>query len=1144
MEFVHLHAHTEYSLLDGSNKIKEYCSRVKELGMNACAITDHGSMYGIIHFYKECKKIGIKPIIGCEVYVSPGSRFDKELGQSDERYSHLILLAKNNTGYHNLVKIVSRGFTEGFYYKPRVDVELLQKYSEGIIASSACLAGEIPKYILNNRYDKAIECVKKYQNIFGVDDFYLELQDHGIYEQKIVNKALVNLSKDTGAKLICTNDIHYTYKGDAEAHDVLICIQTNAKVKDENRMKYANEAFYVKSPSEMEELFADVPSALSNTKEIADKCNVDIIFGEKKLPRYDIPKDFNTSYEYIVFLCNEGLKKRYSKITQEIKDRLDYEISIISQMGFVDYFLIVWDFINYAKNNGIPVGPGRGSAAGSLVSYCLEITNIDPFEFSLIFERFLNPYRVSMPDIDIDFCYERRQEVIDYVIDKYGKECVSQIITFGTLQARGVIRDVVRVMDLPYEFGDRLAKKIPIQLNMTLDMACDLNLELKEEYESDDTVREIIDIAKRLEGLPRHASRHAAGVLISNKPVEEYVPLALTKDGAVVEQFDMVTLEELGLLKMDFLGLRTLTVIKDTIDIVNERYNKKIDINNINLDDEDVYKMISSGRTDGVFQLESAGMRNFMKELKPESINDIIAGIALYRPGPMDFIPRYIEGKNNKDKIKYETAQLESILKDTYGCIVYQEQVMQIVRKLAGFPMGRSDELRRAMSKKKQDVMEKERQVFVYGSKEENIKGCINNGISEKVANKIYDEMIDFAKYAFNKSHAASYAFISYQSAYLKYHYNKEFMAALLTSVVDNPTKTYKYLYVCKAENIKILQPDINISGVDFSVCKYFEEEKECEGIRFCLSAIKSVGHKLSQDIIEERDKSGPFKSIEDFIVRCKVNKMALENMIKAGLFDSFGFNRRTLMYAIDDIIKYSKKEINPNQLSFMDIMENKKESGLGIRIVEVEEFEISKKLDFEKEALGVYISGHPLEDYLEVWERKISKRIIDIYEDDESNNKERVTVAGQIIDYNTHVSKNGKNMAFFSLEDPTSTIEVILFPKEYEIYKNKIGEDSKVIIEGIQQIEENKSPKIIVSNIKPLVINTKTLWLRISSKEEYLVLEKYFDEIEAGDDKIAIYLSDSKLRKIIENKKINDEIIELFVGLLKEDNVKIVENR
>ena len=900
MSFAHLHVHTEYSLLDGSNKIKEYVARVKELGMNSAAITDHGVMYGVIDFYREARKQGINPILGCEVYVAPNSRFDREVTGGDDRYYHLVLLAENNEGYENLTKIVSKGFVEGYYYKPRVDKELLRTYHKGIIALSACLAGEVPRYLTKGMYEEAKDRALEYQEIFGKGNYFLELQDHGIPDQQLVNQQLMKLSQETGIELVATNDVHYTYADDEKAHDILLCIQTGKKLSDENRMRYEGGQYYVKSEEEMAALFPYARQALENTQKIADRCSVEIEFGVTKLPKYDVPEGY-TSWEYLQKLCYEGLDQRYRTPSQELKDRLAYELDTIRHMGYVDYFLIVWDFIKYAKDHGIAVGPGRGSAAGSIVSYCLGITTIDPIHYQLLFERFLNPERVSMPDIDVDFCYERRQEVIDYVTRKYGKDCVAQIVTFGTLAARGVIRDVGRVMDLPYAYVDSIAKMIPQELGITIDKALQMNPELRKLYESDETVTHLIDMAKRLEGLPRHCSMHAAGVVICQKPVEEYVPLSRAADGTITTQFIMTTLEELGLLKMDFLGLRTLTVIQNAVQLARKK-QPDLQIDKIDYNDKAVLDYIGTGKTEGIFQLESGGMKNFMKELQPHSLEDVIAGISLYRPGPMDFIPQYIRGKNDRSSITYDCPQLEPILAPTYGCIVYQEQVMQIVRDLAGYTLGRSDLLRRAMSKKKAAVMEKERNTFVYGDEETGVPGCIKNGIDEQTANKIYDEMIDFAKYAFNKSHAAAYAVVSYQTAWLKYYYPVEYMAALMTSVIDNPTKVAEYIYVCRQMGIRILPPDINKGEADFSV--------DGGDIRYGLAAIKSIGRPVIRAIVNDRKELGEFRNLEDFITRISsrelMNKRLVENLIKAGALDVLGNKKAVHEYLYSDRRPYA----------------------------------------------------------------------------------------------------------------------------------------------------------------------------------------------------------------------------------------------
>ena len=1115
MEFTHLHVHTEYSLLDGSSKIKEITSRVKELGMKSLAITDHGVMYGVIDFYKAAKEVGIKPILGCEVYVAPGSRFDKQPGESESRYYHLVLLAENNTGYKNLMKIVSRGFTEGFYYKPRVDYEVLEQFHEGIIALSACLAGEVQRYLARGMYEAGCEAAKRYEGIFGKGNFFLELQDHGIPEQKYVNPQLIRMSQELGIDLVCTNDVHYTYAQDADAHDILLCIQTGKKVTDENRMRYDGGQYYLKSPEEMAELFPYAPQALENTCKIAERCNVEIEFGVTKVPHFEVPQGFD-SWTYLNHLCNEGMKRRYPDADEEKKKRLEYELSVIHKMGYVDYFLIVWDYINYAKTHGIAVGPGRGSAAGSIVSYCLGITDIDPIKYSLIFERFLNPERVSMPDIDVDFCYERRQEVIDYVVEKYGKDCVVQIVTFGTMAARAVIKDVGRVLDLPYAMVDNIAKMVPREIGITIDKAIQENPDLRNAYENDAQVHDLIDKSKRLEGLPRHASMHAAGVLISQKAVDEYVPVATGADGAVVAQFVMTTLEELGLLKMDFLGLRTLTVIQDAEKLARKK-NPEFSIDNINYEDKNVYDMISTGKCEGIFQLESAGMKNFMKELKPQSIEDLIAGISLYRPGPMDFIPQYIKGKNNPGDITYDCPMLEPILKPTYGCIVYQEQVMQIVRDLAGYSLGRSDLVRRAMSKKKTSVMEKERQNFIYGNPEENVPGCISNGIDEKTANKIYDDMIDFAKYAFNKSHAACYAVVAYQTAYLKTYYPVEFMAALMTSVVDNTDKVAGYIYACRQMNIQMLPPDVNTSDMEFSV--------EDNAIRFGLSAVKSLGRPTIKAIIDERNKSR-FTSMQDFISRLytDLNKRTLENLIKSGAFDTFGNNRRQMMsvYArmLDNEAKQGKDAIS-GQMSLFDLVDESEKSQFEIKMPDVSEYTKEDILAFEKEVLGVYVSGHPLDEYAAMWKKHISAMSTDFELDDETGEPKvkvdsKATIGGMIMAKSVKPTKTGQLMAYLTIEDLVGTVEVIVFPRTFSTYRNIIEGTDKLFITGRVNANADENAKLICESVVPFEDVPRKLWIRFASEEEYLKKAadlaeelKYSD----GKDSIIIYCTKENKR-------------------------------
>lgn len=1151
MNFAHLHVHTEYSLLDGSNKIKEYVARVKELGMTAAAITDHGVMYGVIDFYRAAKAAGINPVLGCEVYVAPGSRFDKEaLGRDADRYYHLVLLAENNTGYANLMKIVSCGFTEGYYYKPRVDLELLEEYHEGIIALSACLAGEVQKNLSRGMYEEGKQAALRYEKIFGKGNFFLELQDHGIPEQGIVNQQLLRLSADIGIELVATNDVHYTYAEDEKPHDILLCLQTGKKLADEDRMRYEGGQYYVKSTEEMAQLFPYALQALENTQKIADRCHVEIEFGVTKLPKFDVPDGY-TSWEYLNKLCFEGLEKRYGNPSEELKERLNYELTTIKNMGYVDYFLIVWDFIRYARDNGIMVGPGRGSAAGSIVAYTLGITNIDPIRYQLLFERFLNPERVSMPDIDVDFCFERRQEVIDYVIEKYGKEQVAQIVTFGTLQARGVIRDVGRVMDLPYAFVDSIAKMIPKELNITLDKSLKMNQELKKLYEEDPQVKELIDMSKRLEGLPRHTSMHAAGVVISQKAVDEYVPLALGADNIPVTQFTMTTLEELGLLKMDFLGLRTLTVIQDAIRLIEESTGKKIISEEIDYNDKAVLDSIGTGKTDGVFQLESAGMKSFMKELKPQSLEDIIAGISLYRPGPMDFIPQYIKGKNHPEQITYDCPQLEPILTPTYGCIVYQEQVMQIVRDLAGYTLGRSDLLRRAMSKKKGDVMQRERQNFVYGNPEEGVPGCVANGISEQVANKIYDEMIDFAKYAFNKSHAAAYAVVSYQTAYLKYYHPVEFMAALMTSVIDNPGKVAEYIYTCRQMGIQILPPDINHGVGSFSVDK--------GNIRYGLAAIKGIGRPVIDAIVSERQIRGEFKSLKDFLDRMtgkEINKKSVENFIKSGALDSLKGTRKQHMMIylrIMDQVTQERKYSMVGQMSLFDIVDEEQKKEFEVTLPDVGEYQKETMLAFEKEVLGVYISGHPLEAYEEKWRKNISATTLDFQLDEETgrtkvHDGEKAIIGGMITDKTIKYTKNNKTMAFLTLEDLMGTVEVVIFPKDYEKNQQYIQEDGKVFVKGRVSEEDDNASKLVCEEIIPFERTKQELWIQFADKQTFLKEEaelyKMLEESE-GDSEIVIYCKAERvIKRLPRNKNIQIEpgILSRLTNYFGESDVKVVE--
>ena len=1150
MSFAHLHVHTEFSLLDGSNKIKEYVSRVKELGMNSAAITDHGVMYGVIDFYREAKKQGINPILGCEVYVAPNSRFDREITGGDDRYYHLVLLAENEEGYANLTKIVSKGFVEGYYYKPRVDKELLRKYHKGIIALSACLAGEVARFLTKGLYEEAKKTALEYLEIFGEGNFFLELQDHGIPEQGLVNQQLFKMSEETGIELVATNDIHYTYAEDAKPHDILLCIQTGKKLSDENRMRYDGGQYYVKSEEEMLRLFPYAKQALENTQKIADRCHVEIEFGVTKLPKYDVP-DAYTSWEYLQKLCYEGLEKRYGDPSEELKDRLSYELETIHQMGYVDYFLIVWDFIKYAKDHGISVGPGRGSAAGSIVSYCLEITTIDPIRYQLLFERFLNPERVSMPDIDVDFCYERRQEVIDYVTRKYGKDCVAQIVTFGTLAARGVIRDVGRVMDLPYAYVDSISKMIPQELGITIDKALKMNPDLKKLYDTDETVTNLIDMAKRLEGLPRHCSMHAAGVVICQKPVDEYVPLSRAADGTITTQFIMTTLEELGLLKMDFLGLRTLTVIQNAV-LLARRKQPELNINQIDYNDQKVLDYIGTGKTDGVFQLESAGMKGFMKELKPHNLEDVIAGISLYRPGPMDFIPQYIRGKNDSSSITYDCPQLEPILAPTYGCIVYQEQVMQIVRDLAGYSLGRSDLLRRAMSKKKAAVMEKERKIFIYGDEETGVPGCIKNGIDEQTANKIYDEMIDFAKYAFNKSHAAAYAVVSYQTAWLKYYFPVEYMAALMTSVIDNPSKVSEYIYACRQMNIKILPPDINKGEANFSV--------DGGDIRYGLAAIKSIGRPVIKAIVEDREELGLFQNLEDFITRLSakniLNKRTIENLIKAGALDTLGGTRKQFMsiyVQIVDHVTQEKKNSMVGQMTLFDLVSEDQKEEFQIRMPDVGEYSKETLLAFEKEVLGIYVSGHPLEAYEEKWKKSISATTADFQLDEETGHTKvhdgaKEIIGGMITEKTIKHTKTNQMMAFITIEDLLGTVEVVVFPRDYEKNRDYLEADSKVFVRGRVSEEDDKPSKLICEKIIPFEQTKKELWIQFPDKETFLDQEQivygYLADSD-GNDEVVIYCAKERVVKRLPKNRnigINEQILSRLMNHFGEKRVKVVE--
>lgn len=1150
MAFTHLHVHTEYSLLDGSSKISELLPRAKELGMDSLAITDHGVMYGVIDFYKKAKEVGIKPILGCEIYVAPGSRFDREQSRGEDRYYHLVLLAENDQGYKNLMKIVTRGFTEGYYYRPRVDYEVLEQYHEGIIALSACLAGEIPNKILKEDYEGARAAARRMNELFGQGNFFLELQDHGLRDQTQVNSVIMRMSKELDIPLVVTNDVHYIKEEDAVPHDILLCIQTGKLVTDEDRMRYEGGQFFLKSEEEMQRVFPYAKEAMENTHKIAERCNVNIVFGQQKVPKFDVPEGHD-AYSYLQELCETGLKKRYGNPPpQELKERLDYELTTIRNMGYVDYFLIVWDFIRFAKSQGIAVGPGRGSAAGSIVAYCLEITDIDPIRYQLIFERFLNPERVSMPDIDIDFCYERRQEVIDYVYEKYGKDKVVQIITFGTMAARMAVRDVGRVMAIPYAQVDKVAKMIPMELGITIEKALAHNPELRQAYEADEVTKNLIDMSMRLEGLPRHTSIHAAGVVIGSEPLDEFVPLSRGADNVITTQFTMTTIEELGLLKMDFLGLRTLTVIQDAVRMVEKKTGQPLDINAIDYDDAAVYEMIGQAKTDGVFQLESAGMKSFMRELKPTNLEDIIAGISLYRPGPMDFIPKYIKGKNNQDSVRYTCPELVEILAPTYGCIVYQEQVMQIVMKLAGYTLGRSDLVRRAMSKKKADVMAKERANFVYGNEEEGVEGCIKRGIPEKVANQVFDEMIDFAKYAFNKSHAAAYAVVAYQTAWLRCHYPKEFMAALLTSVITNPKKITEYINTCRGMGIQILQPDINEGESGFSVSG--------EAIRYGLCAIKSLGKNVIDAMIEEREAHGRYKNLKDFMERLtskEINKRTIENLIKAGALDSLGATRRQMMmvYAcVLDEVNREKKENIGGQMSLFDFFSEEEKKEYEIQYPDVGEFEQSQKLAFEKEVLGIYVSGHPLQDYMSSMEKQITARSTDFEPDEETGlavvkDGRHYIVGGLISNVTVKLTKTNQNMAFVTLEDLYGTVEVILFPRDYQKYRDLLVMDTGVYVRGRASVSE-ETGKLVAELVLSMDQLPKEVWIQVpdvgcfQEKQEslYQVIRQF-----PGELPLVIYSRKEKaIKRLPAYENISDapSVLEELATLFGEKNIKLVE--
>ena len=1173
-DFVHLHIHSEFSLLDGANRIKDLPVRAKELGMKAMAITDHGVMYGVIDFYKACKKEGIKPIIGCEVYVAPRSRLNKE-PNIDNKYNHLILLAKDNQGYKNLSKLVSIGFTEGYYYKPRIDLEVLEKYHEGLICLSGCLAGSVNQALLNGQNEKAEEIALWHKKVFG-EDYYIEIQNNGIKEQVLANQKLIQLARKLDIPIVATNDAHYLKKEDAYNHEILLCIQTGKRMSDEDRMKFDTDELYVKSPQEMSDYFSAFPDAIENTVKIADKCNVEFEFGHTILPNYDVPPQYPTHYDFLKELCDKGLKKRYGEHpSDEVLKRAEYEIGIIKKMGYVDYYLIVWDFIHYAKSQGIPVGPGRGSGAGSILAYAIEITDIDPMKYGLLFERFLNPERISMPDFDVDFCYERRQEVIDYVSEKYGHDHVSQIITFGTMAAKMVIRDVARVLDYPYADADKLAKMIPNEIHITIKKALEQNKELEEAYENDEQVHKILDIAMALEGMPRQASTHACGVVITKEPVDTYVPLYV-RDGQISTQYIMTTLEELGLLKMDFLGLRTLTVIQDTINLVEKGRGIKVEFDK-DMADPKVYKLWQDGNTSGIFQFESQGMTNFMKELKPDCLEDLIAGVSLYRPGPMDQIPRYIKGKQNPGHNEYTHPRLEPILNVTYGCMVYQEQVMQIVRDLAGYSLGRADLVRRAMGKKKLDVMAKEREVFINGQVDENgnviVPGCVRNGIDAESANKIFDEMAEFAKYAFNKSHAACYAVVAYRTAYLKAYYPAEFMASMLNSFLGNLDKVPEYIDECKRLGIEILKPDINKSSAKFTVegINSGDDSKAQIGkIRFGLGSIKNVGLQPVNNIIAERDANGPFKSFTDFCERVSgeaVNKKCIESLIKAGTFSEFPETRATLLASFelitDTIQSYNKKGMN-GQVSMFDLGNTEEDQNnlneVKYNYKELPEMSEKELLSMEKEMLGIYVSGHPLEKIrnqiiattnISSAQMKEIDEINSISEDEENSDirvkgrnrfvdGQEVKIAGIITSVKKKYTKNNKIMAFITLEDLYGSAEIIVFEPTYLKAQNILVEENIVIIDGRLSVREDDATKIVAREIRNFGENKpKMLILNITntSEEQKAKLRGAIKFFNGEQNNISVAIKIGEDLKSCGAIYLTDEILKVFEDIIGKEN-------
>lgn len=1154
MQFCHLHTHTEYSLLDGEASIKKLVARVKELGMDSCAITDHGSMYGVVDFYREAKAQGIHPVIGCEVYMAPRSRFDK-VHDIDNKTSHLILLAENQRGYKNLIKLVSAGYIDGFYYKPRIDFEMLKEHSEGIIALSACIAGEVPKALLRGDYDEAKKIALKYAEVLGKDNYFLEIQDHGLSEQKRIIPDMLRLSEETGIGLVATNDIHYLKKEDAKYQDVLMCIQMEKKVDNPDRMKFETEEFYIKSPEEMMALFEYVPQAIENTEKIAKRCNVDFDFGTRHLPAYAVP-DGKDAFEYLRELCQSGLEKRYSPVSDELQKRLDYELGVIKSMGFVDYFLIVWDFIHFAKNNGVMVGPGRGSAAGSIVAYSLGITTVDPIKYGLIFERFLNPERVSMPDIDIDFAPNGRQKIIDYVVEKYGEGQVAQIITFGTMKAKLAIRDVGRALDIPYAEVDKVAKLVPFDLKMTISKALDISTELHALYENDPQIKELLDTSMALEGLPRHASTHAAGVVITSEPIVNYVPLQLNSENFITTQFTKDTVENLGLLKMDFLGLRNLTVIENAVKIIKRTRGIDLNMDEIDYDCKEVYELISSGNTDGVFQLESAGMQSFMQELKPDTLEDVIAGIALYRPGPMEQIPRYIKSKKNPKTIKYKHPLLKNILDVTYGCMVYQEQVLEIVRTLAGYSLGKADSMRRVISKKKADQMVIERKNFIYGSDDGDIPGCIKNGIDEQTAISIFDEINDFANYAFNKSHAAAYAFVTYQTAYLKTFYPVEYMASLISSI-DDLDKINHYIANCKEMGIDRLPPDVNKSEDTFTV--------ENNSIRFGLSAVKNVGRAMILNLVNERKNNGEFKTFSDFIDRMAgrdMNKRALEGLISCGAFDSMGVKRSQLLAVYEKALDGTAKAARDNvagQMSLFDTIEEQSE----MQFPNIDELDKKTMLKMEKQSTGLYFSGHPMEEYTDKIKKltkyNISDVLTSVHKDEDGNyhavegglqDGDMMIICAAIASRKNKTTRSNAQMAFLNVEDVYGSVECIVFPKVLNEFSPLLQEDNLVAIACRLSIREDEAPKILMQSVQLLdealmaKKEPKRLYIQLETRndENLKNVEKYLSPYQ-GDMEVRLFFKDTRKMSSVPRRlwfNGTENAIYDLKNIFGEDNVKI----